>query len=196
MKDRTTLGLVLLFSFFGLLGVYIFHYMGVVITEEKEKTDHLSQNVTKLFSNRDVPIPYSPSTIKWNGKYIILDTDRQLNKATYKLLWNEDFELSENYPGENLNGLVLVESTNEIVGEYVNDLFSNSTDNKPKKSFGNAYQCNYVIHYYDYNKQAIIARDTLIGEEPPQHKKRSESGYGRLPLTLDAHKSIRDRINK
>lgn len=198
MNKKTILGVIIFLVFVTCFGGYILYYKVSFYFEDQDKTEQLSTHIKDRFDNRERTslIPYVPTPISWDNQYLVLTTKEGLTEAHYNTLWNEDLDLEKNYPGQNLKGLVLVESTLDVVGEYEKEKSIFDSESKKAKNPDKAYQVNYVVHYYDFNKDAIIARDTILGKEPPERKKDNEAGIGKLPTDKELIESIKNRINK
>ena len=90
-------------------------------------------------------------------------------------------QIEQNFPGDNIKGLVILENYNVDFGKYEN-------------SHKTATQQNYILNYFDISSKTIVAKDTIYGDKPPKSIKASGAGIGNLPEDEKVIEAINKRI--
>ncbi|WP_312187921.1 hypothetical protein [Sphingobacterium sp.] len=155
--------------------------------EDEAMTEQLSVRILDGFSDHTAiqKYPVQLAALDWGTNCLVLENGGAGDLGvTYKSKWNEALGTTGNYPGDRIKGVVLLVMDMKEKGEYINKIGQNTK----------AYQRNYVINYVDLDKKAIIARDTLYGEEPPLVNRSAGSGAGDFPSDSEVVNSIKERL--
>jgi len=184
MKKQFIISITLAALFITLIFGFWAYYKINSFKENEEKTTKLSQKIKNLFENRNdiTDYPYQQTNRNWKKNYLVLENfyTNNLNVA-YSEDWTEKMQTEQNFPGDNVKGLVILEFYNVEFGKYEN---SNKS----------GIQQNYIINYFDMDSQTVIAKDTIYGEEPPKSIGASGSGMGNFPEDEKVVKAINKRI--
>ena len=182
-----------IFTFVGLvlvatiaIGIWAKRVLGDM-EEDQSKTEQLSSKILAGFSDHTAinKYPVQLAALDWGTNCLVLENGGAGDLGiTYKSKWNETLGTADNYPGENVKGIIMIAMDMKEKGEYVNKI-----GQKDK-----AYQRNYIVSYVDLDKKVIIARDTLYGEEPPLVNRSSGSGAGDFPSDTVVINSIKGRL--
>lgn len=182
-----------IFTFVGLvlvavlgIGIWAYRLLGNMEADQ-EKTEQLSSRILAGFGDHTAiyKYPVQLSAVDWGKSCLILENGGAGDLGiTYKEKWNEALGTVDNYPGDAVKGIVMIAMDMQEKGEYVNKI-----GQKDK-----AYQRNYIISYVDLDKEVVIARDTLYGEEPPLVNRSSGSGAGDFPSDTEVIDSIKGRL--
>lgn len=144
--------------------------------EVEEKSANIAPAIHNLFSNNQSvdDYPYEPEKPEWNGKFLVLENRySDTMSAIYSTKWNEILDTDKNFPGNDAKGIVMVALVVENEGAYKNTFGADTSKSAMRQS--------YVISYLDIAQQKVLVRDTLRGEDPPEHVGRSDSGLGDAP---------------
>lgn len=144
--------------------------------EVEEKSANIASAIHNLFSNNQSvdDYPYESANPEWNGKFLVLENRySDTMSAIYSTKWNEILDTDKNFPGNDAKGIVMVALVVENEGTYKNTFGGDTSKSAMRQS--------YVISYLDIAQQKVLARDTLRGEDPPEHVGRNDSGLGDAP---------------
>jgi len=147
-------------------------------------TTQLSPALLKQLKEKKIDdFPYSPNTIRWEGKFLQVDGGVTYElmmdsiKFTYNKKRNEALNTHRFFSSSDINGIVWIETKSDVVGQYDNG--------------GNAYQQYYVISFLDLKQKVVLAQDTIWGGMPPKHI-NTQIGFGKEP----AEKAVIELINE
>lgn len=188
MNKRTIIPLTIIVAALVAVGIYVKISLDN-LDGDIEQTKQLSNNILNHFKgDKSVKdYPYQPSTVDWKADYLVLKEggyEAGIN-ITYTKDFNEKLGTEANFPGDKAKGLVVIGYDMVEKGEYKSKL---GNDEK-------AYQRNYIIRYFDLSKKAIIAQDTLYGDDPASTKRLNDAGVGGgLPSDDDIVNSIKKRL--
>lgn len=156
---------------------------------DNNKSTELVSEIQQCFHRQPLAsYPFEEGIPSWGNDYLVLENMSATDEISvrYHSDWNEKLGTESNFPGENVRGLAIIEIDYIEVGEYVSK--------KGGIKSGKAIQRNYIINYFDMKKRAIIAKDTLIGDEPSETKGATGSGMGDLPKDKLVVEAIKNRI--
>ncbi|MEK6494647.1 hypothetical protein [Myroides odoratimimus] len=131
--------------------------------------------------------PYEQGAPDWQNNYLVLMCNKNLYNIEYNSVLNEQLNTDNNYPGDQVKGVIILEPFEIEHGEYVR-----KSNVKTKR----AIQRNYVLHYFDFETQQTIVRDTLYGDEPSSSISQTASGMFDYPTDKEITSSIKNIINQ
>jgi hypothetical protein len=184
MKKQLIISFTVAALFITLIFGFWVYYKINSFKENEEKTTKLSQKIKNLFENRNdiTDYPYQQTNTNWKKNYLVLENFHTNNlNVAYNKDWNEKMQTEQNFPGNNIKGLVILENYNVDFGKYEN-------------SHKTATQQNYILNYFEIKSKTIVAKDTIYGEEPPQSIGASGAGIGNLPEDEKVIEAINKRI--
>lgn len=171
MNKKAILPLVIIGAALLAVGIYVkisLDNLDGDINKTKELSAVILDNFKGDKSVRDYP--YQPSELGWGTEYLILKEGGYEDgiNVTYTEDFNEKLGTLNKFPGETAKGVVIIGSDMVEKGEYKSRL---GDDKK-------AYQQNYILRYFDLTKKAVIAQDTLYGDNPASTKRLNDAGIG------------------
>jgi len=159
------------------------------VEEDDRKSATIAPAIRNIFSQSHHidDYPYQPAAPEWEGNYLILEnTYSDSMSVRYSAKWNELLGSDKNFPGKEAKGVVIIETKVDIEASFEGTL-GIPTDTK-------AMRRSYIISYFDIARKAILARDTLVGEDPPKTIRRGQSGAGAAPADDLVLRKIKQRI--
>lgn len=158
------------------------------VEEDDEKSKNISTQIQNLFSKQKIEdYPITPAEAKWQGKFLVLEDVYTDNIAMrYSTKWNEKLGTQQNFPGDDAKGIVMITNWIKEEGSFERVLGVPS-DTK-------AVRHSYVISYLDIAKKAVVAKDTLLGGDPPSTIRRGQSGWGKAPEDDAVVQAIKKRL--
>ena len=164
------------------------------LQKNAEITWQLSPTLIEQMRGKELDkFPYSPAPIQWNGKYFQVDDGHIVDgkglpiSFIYNRERNEKLNTDRFFSNSDIKGLVWQTSGVEVVGHY-KDAFGQEE--------GDANQVYYVLSYLDLAQNAVIARDTILGSEPPKTTDNIQGATGKLPKEEDIINAIQLRVGK
>lgn len=171
------------------VGIYFWadNILGKVAKEE-EMTQQLAPNIKSLFADRKSldDYPKVAAEAKWGKNFLVLEerVSNDLN-LSYSIDWNKKLETEKNFPGNAVAGLVFINPTFKILGDY---------ENKYGVKVGKATQRGYAIIYFDMQQKAILSIDSIWASPPSDTKSSTESGMGEAPEEALVTETINKKI--
>lgn len=142
------------------------------IIEDNNNSIELSQNIKTLFDeSSDLnKFPYQPKKIEWKNKYIVLESGGNASfNVKYKTEINNLLEIDNNFPGDNIKGLIVLNNGSVTKGIYEGTIVK-------------AEQLFYELNYFDIESKTIIKKDTVYGPLPKEYIRNNErKGYTGYP---------------
>lgn len=142
------------------------------IIEDTKNSVALSQNIKTLFDkSSDLnKFPFQPKKIEWNNKYLVLESGGNANfNVMYKTDINKLLGTDNNFPGDNIKGLIVLNNGSLVKGIY------EGTSLKAEQLF-------YELNYFDNESKTIIKKDTVYGPLPKEYIRTTErKGYTGYP---------------
>lgn len=167
MKKALIIGLIVILAATGVT-VYWFLQKVNEVDKNVELSKQIPKQVSDLFYRASTQsYPYTPQAVNWGKKYFLLDEDAPI---TYNAKRNEALGTNINFPSGAIDGLVMVRTGSKSFGPYLNS--------SGQETGQEAIQIYYVVNYFDLKQKAILARDTIWGEEPKLNKRASEDQHG------------------
>lgn len=160
------------------------------VEEEETKSNTLAPQIRSLFSTMNAidEYPLQPGKPDWQGKYLIVENNQSDSmNARYSTKWNELLGADKNFPGNDVKGVVMIALYTVIEGSFERVLGIPSDTKAVRQS--------YIISYLDIAQKSVLARDTLIGADPPTVIRRGESGWGDPPAEDLVVETIKKRLN-
>ena len=161
--------------------------------ENAELTWQLSPALIEQLRGKELDdFPYTPAPVQWGDKYLQVDDGHIVDgrglpiSFTYNRKRNEKLNTDRFISDSDIKGLVWLTWGLEVVGHY-KDVFGKKEDN--------ANQVYYILSYLDLAQNAILARDTIWGSEPPKTT-NSNGATGKVPKEEEVIKAIRLRVEQ
>lgn len=188
MNKKTIIPLAIIVAALLAVGIYVKISLDN-LDGDIDKTKQLSNTILDHFKgNKSVKdYPYQPSNVNWKADYLVLKEGGYEDgiNITYSTDFNEKFGIDGSFPGDASKGVVIIGYDMVEKGEYKSKLSKNEK----------AYQRNYIIRYFDLAKKAVIAQDTLYGDDPASTKRLNDAGVGGgLPSDDAVVNAIKKRV--
>jgi hypothetical protein len=121
MKKQLIISFTVAAIFITLIFGFWANYKINSLKENQDKTTKLSLKIKTLFEDRKnlADYPYKKANTNWGKNYLVLENfyTNNLNVA-YNKDWNEKMQTEQNFPGDNVKGLVILENYNVEFGKY------------------------------------------------------------------------------
>lgn len=190
MRNRTIFIVLIVFVVIAFVIVYVNYKDGIQNQQDEEKSTLMSEHLRNYFSNgKNIrSYPYQESVPNWNNDYLLLEhTGDNIISVRYSTRWNKEAGTNSHFPGDDANGLIVIETLHRVVGSYESSLGAGGSEQ--------AIQRSYVLHYFDTATETVIGRDTLFGPRPSTQSSTLDSSVGELPSDKDVIERIRRKTS-